>query len=247
MLRSWKTLVDSGIQLSNHISVNSIMYADDLVIIQKNEDALQKSIFMLDRVAIKYNLKISTVKTKSMAFKGKNPFRTKIELNRNVIEQVKNFNYLGNDVTYDTDNDVYKKISNFMRICGTIHRNLKNKTRQETRIKFYNTIAVPTLLYGSENWIHTRKMDSRIQAAEMRFLRNVFGCTRLDRIRNTDIRSFLSVTPLNEKIIQNRRNWCSHLNRMPSGRIPLEAYNYRPTGKREVGRPRKRWVPEQVN
>ena len=36
-------------------------------------------------------------------------------------------------------------LNNVRNICGTIRRNLRNKTRHSTRIKFYKTIAIPTL------------------------------------------------------------------------------------------------------
>jgi hypothetical protein len=40
---------------------------------------------------------------------------------------------------------------------------------------------------------------NRIQAAEMKYLRTVKGCTRLDQIRNEDIRIELGFSPLSEK------------------------------------------------
>ena len=49
-------------------------------------------------------------------------------------------------------------------------------------------MAVPTLLHGSEIWTLGSKDLSRIQAAEMKFLRSVKGCTILDKVRNENIR-----------------------------------------------------------
>jgi hypothetical protein len=50
-------------------------------------------------------------------------------------------------------------------------------------------MAVPVLLYGSETRTQ-RKRDWNIsQAADMKYLRTVKGCTRLDQIRNEDIRN----------------------------------------------------------
>jgi len=40
-----------------------------------------------------YNLKISTDKTKIMAFKGKHLVRSKIEIDGSILEPVKQFNY----------------------------------------------------------------------------------------------------------------------------------------------------------
>jgi hypothetical protein len=79
---------------------------------------------------------------------------------------------------------------------------------------------------------HRRKRDwNRIQAAEMKHLRTVKGCTRLDQIRNEDIRNELGSSPLSEKIIEYRNKWKTHLQRMEHTRIQLQAYKYLPSGK----------------
>jgi hypothetical protein len=41
-----------------------------------------------------YNLKISTDKTKIIAFKGKHLVHSKIEIDKSILEQVKQCNYL---------------------------------------------------------------------------------------------------------------------------------------------------------
>jgi len=40
-------------------------------------------------------------------------------------------------------------------------------------MKFYKVVARPTLLYGSETWITTKRNMARLEAAEMHFLRSV--------------------------------------------------------------------------
>jgi hypothetical protein len=66
-------------------------------------------------------------------------------------------------------------------------------------------MAVPTLLYGSECWTMRRGMQ-KLQAAEMRFLRSVKGCIRLDKIGNEDIRKELGVFPINDKMRRYRQD-----------------------------------------
>jgi hypothetical protein len=55
-----------------------------------------------------FYLKISTGKTKIMAFKGKHLVRSKIEIDGSILEQVKQFNYLGCELSLDGEQD-YKK------------------------------------------------------------------------------------------------------------------------------------------
>jgi len=54
---------------------------DDQVIVVDSEDALQISIHNLETVTSKFRSKISKSKTKTMAFKGRDPVRTKIVVN----------------------------------------------------------------------------------------------------------------------------------------------------------------------
>jgi hypothetical protein len=42
-------------------------------------------------------------------------------------------------------------------------------------------MAVPVLLYDNKTWIPRKRDWNRIQAAEMKYLRTIKGCTRLDQ------------------------------------------------------------------
>jgi hypothetical protein len=50
MLRTWKDQIISGIQLNKNTYISSILYADDMVIIQESEDELQRAIFKLNKI-----------------------------------------------------------------------------------------------------------------------------------------------------------------------------------------------------
>ena len=52
-------------------------------------------------------------------------------------------------------------------------------------------MVVPTLLYGCKTWTIQKRHVSRLQAAEMRYFWRVEGVTKLDKIRNEDIRQRL--------------------------------------------------------
>ena len=104
--------------------------------------------------------------------------------------------------------------------------------RTETILKIHNTLVLPTLLYGSVNWNLTVLKRRRIEAAEMKLLTHLTGCTLYDHKTNDYIRRELRITGILDKIDEYRRNWLSHLQRMPQNRIPLKSYHYRPQGRR---------------
>jgi hypothetical protein len=67
------------------------------------------------------------------------------------------------------------------------------------------------------------------------------GLTLWDHKRNEEILKNLKVEPVS-KFIQNcRANWKEHIERMESNRIPNNLLNYKPHGKRSIGRSLKRW------
>ena len=98
----------------------------------------------------------------------------------NTIEQVRDFNYLGCNISYCERKEV-NKINELQRMCGTISRTLNGKTQLPTQIKFYKGMAVPVLMYGSENCSLNRSDKRKIEAAEMRFLRPTAEYTFLDK------------------------------------------------------------------
>ena len=130
----------------------------------------------------KFNLKISTTKIQSMGFQGKEHMKTKIVINGKIIEQVRDFNYLGCNISYCERKDVNNKVNMFQRMCGTLSRTLKGKTQLSTQIKFYKVMAVPVLMCGSENWSLKRSDKRKIETAEMRFLGPMAGYTLWDKV-----------------------------------------------------------------
>jgi hypothetical protein len=69
-------------------------------------------------------------------------------------------------------------------IAGIINNVFRpQKTLKKTRIKLYNTLALPVLLYGSETWTVKARDAGRITAAEMKYRRRTAGYT-WDRLQN---------------------------------------------------------------
>jgi hypothetical protein len=108
-------------------------------------------------------------------------------------------------------------------------------------MKFYEVVARPSLLYGSETWVTTKRDMTDLEAAEVRFLRSVTAYTRLDKIRSKVIRKELEISGIQDVRIKYKQNWINHLERMDNTRLPKHALNYKPRGRRDPRRPRKRW------
>ena len=81
-------------------------------------------------------------------------------------------------------------------------------------------MAVPVLMYGSENWSLNRSDKRKIEAAEMRFLRPMAGYTLWDKKRSSDIREQLGIFNMNDKLTQYKINWREHTKRIDDNRLP---------------------------
>ena len=127
-----------------------------------------------------------------------------------------------------------RKLGRFQQICGTIRRNLKNKATRTTLLKFYKTVAVPVLTYGSEIWSLTETDKRKIETSEMRFLRSVAGLS----LRSVDIKNDLHIYRynLNERIKSNKINWYHHVQRMDENRLSKIILQYKPQGRRDIRR-----------
>jgi hypothetical protein len=73
---------------------------------------------------------MSVQKTKSMAFKGRVPVRTKIVIDNQIIEQVNSINYLENMISYEKELDIDNKLHNSLKITVIIN----NVVRPEKKL-----------------------------------------------------------------------------------------------------------------
>ena len=58
----------------------------------------------------------------------------------------------------------------------------------ELKDKVFKTIIRPAMTYGSECWAVKKKDENKLNSAEMRMLSWARAKTRLDHVRNEDIR-----------------------------------------------------------
>jgi len=97
------------------------------------------------------------------------------------------------------------------------------------------------LKFGSEAWVLKKREEQRLEAAQMKFLRHLLGITKLNKEKNQRIRGKNRSREYSKgnktvpgKVVQ-------HIESIDTNRIPKQALQYKPEGRRHIGRPRKRW------
>ena len=92
-------------------------------------------------------------------------------------------------------------------------------------------VFTPTLLYQSENGTLTSKERQMLTTTEMRRLRKAAGKTRMDKIRNKEIRRQVNMQPAAEQTAnKNKIRWWSHIKRMAPTAPQSKALMIQPEG-----------------
>jgi hypothetical protein len=81
----WNKIYNKGIRIQNNTKLNTLLYADDQIIISNSEDNLQRGVYMLNNILKDFKMKISCSKSKTMAFLGQQPVRSKIVIENKIL------------------------------------------------------------------------------------------------------------------------------------------------------------------
>jgi len=110
-----------------------------------------------------------------------------------------------------------------------------------TKLRIHNITAKAALKSGSEAWVLKKREEQRLEATQMKFLRHLFGITKLDKENNQCIRQKTGAQNIVKEIKQYQKKLLQHVQRMDTNGLPKQALQYKTKGRRNIGRPRKRW------
>ena len=80
-----------------------------------------------------------------------------------------------------------------------------NKLGPTIKINIYKSLVRSVLTYGAEVWILNSKFKSKLASTEMDFLRRSARCSKLDRMRNEEIRKRMDYGNSKIEYIHNKQ------------------------------------------
>ena len=102
--------------------------------------------------------------------------------------------------------------------------------------------------YGCETWSLTLREERKLRVFENMVLRRMFGTRRDEvtgewrRLHNEELNDLYSSLKIVRVIKLRRMRWAGHVARMGEERGVYRVLVGKPEGKRQLGRPRRRWV-----
>lgn len=233
------------------IKLNSLLYADDVVLISNTRGKMQKLVnaWTTEIENIKMEVNINKTKTMIVNEKQKEDQNNKdIKCKNKKLERVTTFEFLGSMITEDgkIDAELANRANKSSRIYYTMNKTIlgHKDIDLEVKKKIYNMITLPTITYASESWTLRKKDEIKINAIEMKHLRRMAGKTKWDRVRNEDIREIIKQEPIQRKIKKRQLNWFAHTTRMEPSRIARRLMEAGKPLKKRRGRPRKKWLDQ---
>ncbi|KAK3556314.1 hypothetical protein QTP70_007118 [Hemibagrus guttatus] len=187
-----------GVRFGDH-RISSLIFADDVVLLAPSSLDLQHALGHFAAECEVAGMRVSTSKSEAMVLDQKKVACT-LQVGGEVLPQVEEFKYLG--VLFTSEGRMDCEIDRRIGAAAAVMRSMywsvvvKKELSRKAKLSIYQSIYVPTLTYGHELWVMTERVRSRIQAAEMSFLRRVAGRSLRDRVRSSVTREELRVEPL---------------------------------------------------
>ena len=107
----------------------------------------------------------------------------------------------------------------------------------------YEGVIVPTALYGAEAWGMRSAERRKVIVLEMKRLKSLIGVSRMDRVRNEEVRRRAGIErELASRADQRALRWFGHVERMDDYRIARTVLIAKVSGGRVRLRPRLGWM-----
>ena len=160
------------------------------------------------------------------------------------VPRVTEFRYLGSTVQADGDSEieVAKRIAagwNSWRKVSGVLCDRKVPLSVERQAAQVGGQAGNVVQHG-DTGVVTQRMGKKLEVAEMRMLRFECAITRLDKVKNEEVRSKLKVGQLGVKMREGRLRWFGHVVRREKRYVGRRVMAME-VGKRKRERLKRRW------
>ena len=176
-----------GVELNKH-SFNSLMFADDLMLLSSSPLDLQHSINVISQHAEDWQLKLNIKKPKIVIFNKQGPKTTitpQFRYREQIIEITDKQTYLGLTLTSSGRFNCAREelVKKGFKVLAMIRRMLSNCDFIPVQLycKLFDILIKPVILYGSEIWgpeliqLKTPFDKNAIEQFHLKFCKNILG------------------------------------------------------------------------
>ena len=189
-------LLGKGLELlsanGGRFEIKQLLFADDTALVADLVEKLCRLLSERGRVCERRKLRVNVGKSKVMTCsRYGNGDRMHVILNREPLEKVDCFKYLGSQVAADggCERDVVHRMNEGYRAWGALKSVLSNSGLGIKAKKcLFEVLILPMALYGAEAWGMRSDERRKVNVLEMKCLRSLVGVSPMDRVRNEEVR-----------------------------------------------------------
>ena len=194
--------------------IASIRFADDQCVLATSEKGLQVMMKWLNKIVVKYGMKMNEKKSVVMHMGDKKERNIKVTLNGKQLQQVKEFRYLGSVITRNAKchEDIKKRIA-IAKAAFNKRREIFTKSIGiNTRKRIMKCLVWSVATYYAETWTLRQKDIKRLEAFEMWCWRRMAKVTYMDKKSNEEVLKMVGEHRKLLELIQIRRHkWIGHV------------------------------------
>ena len=160
------------------------------------------------------------------------------------LKEVDKYNYLGANVSKqggggdDIVNRICKARVSFMKLKQIWSSNIYTL---RSKLRLFNTLVKPVLLYGSETWKINEGDNRKLDTFFFKCLRRILQIRWPYVVSNRDILAKTKLKTISTEVKLRRWKWVGHILRMEKNSNCETALTWTPEGRRKVGRPKTTW------
>ncbi|KAJ4426305.1 hypothetical protein ANN_27119 [Periplaneta americana] len=202
-----------------------LVYADDVNMLGENTQTIRENTGILLEASKAIGLEVNPEKTKYMIMsRDENIVRNgNIKIGSLSSEEVEKLKYLGATVT--NINDTREEIKNRINMGNACYYSVEkilssSLLSKNLKVRIYNTVILPVVLYGCETWSLTLREQHRLRVFENKVLRKIFGAKGDEvtgewrKLNNTELHALNSSPDIIRNIKSRRFRWAGHVARM---------------------------------
>ena len=229
-------------------TIRDLLFADDCALCAHSETSMQNIVDKFSEACHNFGLTISTKKTEVLhqPAPGKPYTKPDITINGQKLNAVDKFTYLGSTLSRNMtiDDEVNLRLAKASAAFGRLNANVwtRRGIRLETKLKVYQAVILPSLLYGCETWTIYQRHAKRLNHFHTTCLRKLLAIRWEDRIPDTEVLARAGQPSIFTILMKTQLRWAGHLARMPDHRLPKKLfYGELQQGKRSQGGQKKRF------
>ena len=167
-----------------------------------------------------------------------------LRIDGETVEEVKEFCYLGDllDTEGSVERAVRMRVAAAWRKWREIASLLLNRAiplRHRGRV--YDACVRSVLLYGSEGWPMTDRVQAIVTSCDRRIVRYMAVVSLRDRVRSEEVARRCGVDEVETVMRERRLRWFGHVRRREEDNPVRRVMDLEVDGRRPPGRPKKTW------